>query len=115
MCRKNYVFKKTLIRNFIRVVSNKTSCRNINSWLTTVPWKPLSFNNMEDIVVFLSIKMFNSNISENVFQKYVIRINHFLRATTNFKIINIDIIMFTLSDKAFKGSVREKFFGMSRF
>ena len=46
------------------VILNKTPCKDGNTRFTTVPLKPLLINNVEDIVVFLSLKVHNSNISE---------------------------------------------------
>ena len=83
--------------------------RDVNSRITTLPWKPFFYNNnMENIVVFLCVKVFNSDNSLMHFCIRKVQVTYVLKP--QLKIISFQIykhwyLIHEWWDKALMGTV----------
>ena len=96
------------LKGTVSVISSDPPCKAGHTWFTTLPLKPFSFNNVEDIVVFLGLKVFVSEnsymfaCSRNAPVTYAEKPNLTLKRFSNYK---HGYLIYAWADKAFKGTV----------
>ena len=61
LIRGIFLLVPELIKGTVSVISSDPQCKDSNAWFTTVPLKLLSHQNMKDTLVFMTLKVFDSD------------------------------------------------------